>query len=483
MTEPTEAPPGVPNEHPYRGMSEGYAGEWGSAVGPVADGPGGVPTRPTPPVPPPAPQVNTGPAREPDPGDETGTAVGDKLSALLQSAVDEQVQEQRQLVQLMAEIQAGLARRSAESADDLRSVVENAVGGAVSQLTDQFRAGMQTLREQHDAQIAELSQRLAEAQSELHGLRELASEPAGEPYRDGPSVGDLVDGLAGMRTELRTLPEQMAPFVASALGPSVAELGRTLSALEDVQQATSHDTARVHAALAAVLPRLEGVPEQINVLGGQIASLRAAQAELAQTPRVAAGPDAHEIADIVRKGVRDATRDFVRDYLRDAVRDIVTVSTRDTERRITDHVDEAVLALAQALLTRRPALAPPREYVAVTPTTAAPASPPPEPPASPPSAAAPASPPPEPPAASQPQPSQPQSSAEAAEAGVTSAPLLTPEFSLAEPPAAEASGPAPATGGSASEDPEPVTSSPVEAVAADASPPQTHRRRGLFRRR
>lgn len=68
------------------------------------------------------------------------------------------------------------------------------------------------------------------------------------------------------------------------------------------------------------------------------------------------GPDAAEIADIVREGVRNATRDFVRDYLRDAVQDIVTVSTRDTERRITEHMDEAVLGLAQALLHRRPAL-------------------------------------------------------------------------------------------------------------------------------
>lgn len=68
------------------------------------------------------------------------------------------------------------------------------------------------------------------------------------------------------------------------------------------------------------------------------------------------GPDAAEIADIVREGVRDAARDFVRDYLRDAVQDIVTVSTRDTERRITEHMDEAVLGLAQALLHRRPAL-------------------------------------------------------------------------------------------------------------------------------
>jgi len=419
MTEPTE--------YPYHGMSEGFAGDWvdestpdGPAtsasaapepaaapptppvappppppappVVPPAVAPHGEAPPPPPPAPPTATSVRRGPVMPPlfseppalhaplasanlEPQDyehaaESGSAVGDKLSALLQVAVDEQVHEQRQLVQLMNEIRSGMASGGGQSVDtdQLRGVVENAVGSAVAQLSDNFKVGMQTLREQHDAQIADLSQRLMDAQGELRALREYATEASNEPDPGGPSVEDLLDGMAGMRTELRVLPEQFAPFVAQALAPSVADLGRTISALEESQDASTRDIAVMHAELSALLPRLERVPDQLAVLGSQMSSLSAAQAALASAPAVHAGPDAHEIADIVRKGVRDATRDFVRDYLRDAVRDIVTVSTRDTERRITDHVDEAILALAQALLTRRPAVT----HVAAAPAPVAP---------------------------------------------------------------------------------------------------------------
>ncbi len=199
---------------------------------------------------------------------------GDRLAALLQTAVDEQVAEQRQLSQVLADVRAALSERRGE--------------------------------------------------------------------RDGSTLQDLHDGLAGLRTDLRVVPETVAPAIAQAVGSGLTDVGRTLERLEDAQAARGRDLAALHEDLAALRTGME--------------RLTASQEVLAAAPAVQSGPSPTEIANIVREGVRDATRDFVRDYLRQAVLDIVTVSTRDTERRITDHVDEAVLALAQALLRRSPGL-------------------------------------------------------------------------------------------------------------------------------
>ena len=479
-----------PTEYPYRGMSEGFAGDWvdesdattAQAPAPVESAPAPAPApiqpAPVPPVPPyaagPGPLVDAGypSLRE----GESGGGVSDRLSALLQTAVDEQVQEQRHLTQLMLELRAGLDQRAAGGAEELRTVIEGAVGSAVNQLNENFDSGLRSLRQQHDEQIAELNQRLADAQNELRELHRLAADTSAVPYQDTGAVGDLVDGLAGMRTELRVLPEQVAPFVAQALAPSMSEIGRVLGTVEEAQLASSQDSAAVRQDLAALLPRLEVVPDQIAMLASQVSSLTAAQAAFASAQPIAAGPDAHEIADIVRKGVRDATRDFVRDYLRDAVRDIVTVSTRDTERRITDHVDEAVLALAQALLTRRPAIVAGEYAVAPTPMQAQMLTPPtaePEP-------AAPA------PVPDPVESAEPVSDAQVSEVSevaenpeiseidvlVAAADVETPADELAEtapvvPPVA----------------PEPPAAEPPAAEPAAAEPPATHRRRGLFRRR
>lgn len=223
---------------------------------------------------------------------------GDRLSALLKSAVDDQVAEQRQLSKLLAEVREALNRRNED---------------------------------------------------------------------DAATIQDVHDGLAGLRTELRVVPETVAPAVASSVGAAVADLGRTLERLEENQEATGRDLAAAITALHDRVESLEAMPASIAALTAQIENVSAGQHELALS-----GPQQHqlaanEIANIVRAGVRDATRDFVRDYLRDAVRDIVTVSTRDTERRITDHVDEAILALAQALLPRRAQFAPDRPVIVASP--------------------------------------------------------------------------------------------------------------------
>ncbi|HVV30015.1 MAG TPA: hypothetical protein VHC41_03980 [Mycobacteriales bacterium] len=316
-----------------------------------------IPGDPYPAVPPPppnapptfsAPASGPGAARPAQQDESTATTVGDRLHAMLQTAVDDQVAEQRQLAQLLADVRDALADRSGQEHTDL--------------------------------QVADLGRRLTETQAALDAIRiRLEEAPLAHADPQAPTVQDLHDGMAGVRTDLRGLPEQIGPAVAQAVGFGLTDVGRTLERLQDEQQTTRHDLAGLQTELAALAPRIEALGPRLDALP-QIATALALLGErtrsLEQLP-VHQGPDAAEIAGIVRAGVRDATRDFVRDYLRAAVQDIVTVSTRDTERRITDHVDEAVLALAQALLQRRPALSGGGDAVAGDPSrpTARPADP------------------------------------------------------------------------------------------------------------
>lgn len=303
------------------------------------------------------------------PAAESGTP-GDRLAALLQSAVDDQVAEQRQLSQLLTEVRAALSDRGDGQAT-LR---------AVERLESGLRGGL----ERTDLQISGLATRLADAQTALLAVREQLDEAIVEAGEDETTLlQDVHDGLAGLRTDLRVVPETVAPAIAQAVGAGLTDVGRSLERLEVAQESTSHDLVALQTELAELWPQLEAygprldalpqvaaaltaladrskaledVPAAVSALRAQVESVRASQLAVAASPPAPTALGGAEIANIVREGVRDATRDFVRDYLRQAVQDIVTVSTRDTERRITDHVDEAVLALAQALLRRRPAV-------------------------------------------------------------------------------------------------------------------------------
>lgn len=297
----------------------------------------------------------------------TAPAPGDRLAALLQSAVDDQVAEQRQLSRLMADVRAAL--------------VDRAAGAEVAHAVERLESGLREGLARTDQHIAELTDRLAQAQQAVAGVRERLDAPTSDD--DAATLQEVHDGLAGLRTELRVVPESIAPAVAQAVGAGLTDVGRTLERLEGAQQSTRQDLVtlqselaefwpqvseygprldalpQVAAALTALTDRskaLEEVPAAVSALRAQVETIRVSQQALASAPPAPTGLAGAEIANIVREGVRDATRDFVRDYLREAVQDIVTMSTRDTERRITDHVDEAVLALAQALLRRRPTL-------------------------------------------------------------------------------------------------------------------------------
>lgn len=187
--------------------------------------------------------------------------------------------------------------------------------GAASDLADlaELRALVADLaaaeaegRQQLTQHLIDLRQELAASrQAQATGHDMLAARIAAAAAVPAPASGsgfgsgdvtlqDIHDGLAGVRTDLASLPEQLGPAVTSAVAHGMAE------------------TSRQVAALTAALP---GPPQS-----GAGAGL------------TSGGPDLQALAGLVDERVG--------------------AHLADLEARLGRHVDEAVLALAEAMLRR-----------------------------------------------------------------------------------------------------------------------------------
>ena len=141
-----------------------------------------------------------------------------------------------------------------------------------------------------------------------------------------------VDELAGVRDDLRSLRGELAQLREEVAVPTVP------LAIAGVRQDLDELGLRLDAL---VVP----TPEQV---AGVVAPRVADQLVERLAPRVAELVLARVAPALVQQ-VTDATAGAVLA----GVADLVHASTADSERRVLAHVDEAVLALAEALLRRR----------------------------------------------------------------------------------------------------------------------------------
>lgn len=136
---------------------------------------------------------------------------------------------------------------------------------------------------------------LSEVVSEFGRATERPSTPASD-------LEDLRDGLAGMRTDLRQVPEQVGQAIS-------ASILRTVSvALSEVGHLT-----------------IEGSDQLLSAIRD-------------------------EVARAVRDQMRDVVRDGVRDGLVDQVAPAVEAVFAPLETRLVQHLDDAVLKLAESLM-------------------------------------------------------------------------------------------------------------------------------------
>jgi hypothetical protein len=249
-----------------------------------------------------------------DPG--SGTPMSERMQALLSRAVEDQLSEQRQVATAMTEVRNHLAHLGAE----LQQLRATAGGAADEEIQRQVagvaadvREAIRVLSERLDG-VAGLVQQRGNDLSELRGLMgELRGVIDNElrPRVDGvdAAMRDLRGAFTGIGSRVADLPgrqeiETMLARTSEASGPVDERLEQLQGWIEEVHDGLFGETG-VH-------PRVQALVEQ------------AAEAPESSDEDLGARVD-------------------------EAVRTAVSAS----EKRITAHVDEAVLALAEALLRKR----------------------------------------------------------------------------------------------------------------------------------
>ncbi|MDQ6649200.1 MAG: hypothetical protein M3Z02_03665 [Actinomycetota bacterium] len=328
---------------------------------------------------------------------ESGPTAGmnDRIQALFSRAVEEQVSEQRQLANALTEVRVRLTLL-AEEVRGATATDGDALGREIAQVGEDVRdqvARQMPVLERIDARLdafAAFPAAVSALQDELAGLH--GRLPAAGEIRDG--MADLgarisrLDGLASAATQQQVAEstQGLAGALAVVTGrletvddiaDSLVELHAGLGQLRERVEAGSTvarsdddadsgrleltgQVARLEDRLSALDARIEGVTQQLSALGAlgqQVGDLHAAMSNIdlaeeladlrgqlgrltdrmdvpASTPGPAAAPDLEALTALLTTEVRAATS--------------------ASERRTQAHVDEAVLALADALLRRRP---------------------------------------------------------------------------------------------------------------------------------
>src|SRR3954471_10159785 len=240
-----------------------------------------------------------------DPG--SGTPMSERMQALLSRAVEDQISEQRQVAGAMNEVRSHLAHLS----DELQQLRATAGGAADEEIQRQgagvasdVREAIRVLGDRIDGVSALVQQR----GQDLAEIRNVIDSEL-RPRVDGvdSAMRDLRGAFSGIGSRVADLPGRQD------IEGMISRAGTDTSGIDERLESLQGWVEEVHAGLFGedgVHPRVEALVEQ-----------------------AAQGMPVDEIAARIDASVRTA----------------VTAS----EKRITAHVDEAVLALAEALLRKR----------------------------------------------------------------------------------------------------------------------------------
>ena len=329
---------------------------------------------------------------DPRPTGTTGGPMSERMQALLSRAAEEQLIEQRQVSAVLGELRGlitGLAEQLRGTASSARL---ESVGGDVTSLSAELRSSTTALGERVDAlgalrseisalhdqldplaevrtTLVELSARTGELEAVRPELAALGNRLQGLATLAANDMVKARDGLQDLMTErldrLEALASRpaltqegleaaLAPLLAHvATGPQVVErlgsLDGRLTALEDRLGALAGaaDLTELRAEVQAVRGGIVSLQEDTSlpslVLG--VAGLREDVEEVSARLADLHVPTAEAVAVAVEQQVVDP--------LVDGLTERVRAATVESERRLSAHVDEAVLVLAEALLRRR----------------------------------------------------------------------------------------------------------------------------------
>lgn len=305
-------------------------------------------------------------------------------------------------------VEEGIAGLSADVREAVRLLAERVDG--VTRMVQQRGHDLAEVR----ASVVELKQSVEEHTKALSGVTGgLSALPA-----FGERIGSLQDGLTGLHDRLQGL-EQLSAAVTglqhqaevvdgglrdlrhaftgvaarAAELPARTDMDAMFGRLGETVENVGNRLGRVESALPSLLERLDGLDATLTGHGDRLREVHELLDEQAdEVPVDGVGPPAGAAIESAlaslgdrlddlrdRTGLEDLTQRidelhealFGEDGLRAAVRtlaepvsddpepepvdDVVARAVEDSERRLAAHIDQAVLALAEALLRRRAA--------------------------------------------------------------------------------------------------------------------------------
>jgi hypothetical protein len=218
--------------------------------------------------------------------------MSERMQSLLSRAVDDQQSEQRSLAATLADVQAQIER-----------------------LAQDVAVSREHPSESSDAAITALSVELREV---MHRTGERLDMVARMVAQRGEDIGALQSSLSVLGEQLRAQNETV-----TSLAGSVDGIGQHVNGIATYLGDKARDDG---SRMVSLEHRLVTLQNDMTAVGGHVAGL-----------------------------TESATRRTDSAELDARIRSIVAGALVGTERRLAAHVDEAVLALAEAMLRRRPA--------------------------------------------------------------------------------------------------------------------------------
>jgi hypothetical protein len=286
---------------------------------------------------------------------------------MLSRAVEGQLNEQRELMSAISDMRTQLMRFGQELAElRVRPPQDEASDATINNVTVEMREAVRFLSERLDGVTRVVAQR-------------------------GEELGDIRTALTAIDAHARSQAETLSVLSAglqllpsygervSALQENVQVLHGQLTSIEGALQAAGDDKvderlAAIDESLAPLTARLDAIDESLAPLTvglDQVTDAESAQSGLL-TQLQATTSGLHQAVTDLNAGLEPMASDItaiggeVTGLVEGAadgaamdarVTESVRAAVRGLEQRLTDHVDQAVLALAETLLRRRPSAA------------------------------------------------------------------------------------------------------------------------------
>jgi hypothetical protein len=293
-----------------------------------------------------------------------GQSNADLIQSMLSRAVEGQVSEQREMTTALGEIRSQLLRMSQELAQmRMRSPQDEATDAQINTVTVEMREAVRFLSERLDG----VTRMVAQRGEDLADIRTALTAIDAHVRSQAETIGVLSAGLQALpsygervsvlQDNLQTLHQQLAGIEQTlAAAPSDDGNGEVVARLAALEASLGSVVESAQSAVAPVVERLNAFDD-----GGEAhaALLSQVQSSASQLQQAIAGlhnridPLADDLSTIGAEitGLVESAADGA--VLDSRITESVNDAVRGTEQRLKEHVDEAVLALAQTLLKPR----------------------------------------------------------------------------------------------------------------------------------